>query len=1086
MRTTLALLFFLSGLSSLVLQTVWTRLMVLAFGSTTFAVSTVLTAFMGGLALGSALAGRTAVRIVPTRRRGVQIYAALELCIGLYALALPFIADALPAIHRAIWGEGGGSYYVFALLRFVIAALCLLLPTVAMGATLPVLAHVYCEGRDPEITGRRVGTLYAINTAGAVVGVLLAGFVLLPSVGLTTTNAIACGADVLLAALALLLARRFDAHTPIAHDDLSARPSAARDGASGAAEPFDADPAARRLALVALASVAVSGAMAMAYEVAWTRALSLVIGSSTYAFSLILACVLVGLAGGAALYARRQTSARDQAQNLSLAHLLAALTAAAGVALLDDLPAVMLVALKKLTLTPGSAFVLKFALCAVVVLLPSFFFGMVFPAVVRAYAALRRAPSRTTGAVYAVNTVGAIVGAFAAGFALVPALGLQATLMLLVATGIALAGAFGLLASTRRRRLTLAIVCFAALLGTLGSWRRWNLQALSSGVFRVSRYADVVKTLGGARAKHAKHAKHAKVAESPTPRLRRRWRALALRLVPPADVVDTFREPTAGSALVSHVEGVTTTVGISRSVDASLSGAACWVRHALLVNGKPDASLSLLFARPKPGCGLLLRRDAKLLRPLAVSPSGDMETQLLSGLLPRLLGGARASQRALVIGWGSGITVHALLANSSLDVTAVELEREVVRSVAAPFSPLAAPVDSKRLSIVAEDGRNYLAATRERFAMVVSEPSNPWMAGCGNLFTHEFFRAVRARLVPGGVLLQWLQAYEIAPRNVASILATLHSVFDDVLVFGPVQSSADMLLVARTGASPARRGRLHWPTLATRFEALRDVRIAGVRALALLGIVDPADIVVRVHAGSAGVAKVARGAPLNTDDNARIEFAAPRDLIEYRRYSPRAIVRQLRRAGGPAAAATATASVPGAALVDDKPSDLARRLCWARLRAGDSLGVEADALGAARASFGARCVAAAELLAKVAPPTRADVTALLGDAARGGSRFERAWAALSKPRDSALAELEAIFDIADARQHHAALSLMGHLEAMAGNAFEALLYISAAAHAPSARRYRALATVRAATLARVGQHTAAVRAARALVAPRGP
>ena len=152
------LCFFLSGATGLVYEVVWTRMLTLVFGATTFAISTVLTAFMAGLALGSYAGGRWADR----GSRPVMVYGVLELCIGLYALAVPGIFAGLTPLHRVIWQRLAPSFYTFSLVRFVTAEAVLIAPTFLMGATLPVLARFCVRGRG--LIGADVGALYAVNT----------------------------------------------------------------------------------------------------------------------------------------------------------------------------------------------------------------------------------------------------------------------------------------------------------------------------------------------------------------------------------------------------------------------------------------------------------------------------------------------------------------------------------------------------------------------------------------------------------------------------------------------------------------------------------------------------------------------------------------------------------------------------------------------------------------------------------------------------------------------------------------------------------------------------------------------------------
>jgi spermidine synthase len=902
-RIVLPLLFFISGVSGLILETVWTRLMVRVFGSTTFAVSTVLTAFMAGLAGGSYLAGRYASRM---RRphQAIVAYGALEVAIGLYALAIPWIADLLPVLHAKLWSLEATSYQLFGLLRFLLVLVVLAFPALAMGATLPLLTRALGEDAS-QSRGRLIGGLYAINTSGAVLGVFLAGFVLLPRIGIFATNLVACVGDIALGLVALLLGLR------VASQPLAETPTEAAKGTQTPAIP-SGTVASDRLAKIALGSIALSGAIAMAYEVAWTRALSLVLGSSTYAFSLILLCFLVGLAVGAAVYSRRQTTHPDQAQNLAIAHLLAAATALLGILLMDDLPALLLAGMQFVGLTANATFFLKFVLAALVMVLPTFFMGMLFPAVIQIWSTRAgqtalggrqnaEHAARSAGEVYAVNTVGSIVGSFAAGFLLIPAVGVEFTLRGLVTAGIALAALFSWVSAARRRRLLFAVcLCFLPIPSLLGSW---DMQAMNAGVFRVSRYGDYL-----GRSKNQPRATPSAKGEQADddPVLQR-----ARSLVPLASVVDTGLEPPLGYRLREVREGITTTVAIGRTVTSAVSASGCWVRDVLLVNGKPDASLSVLHRQARAGCEALLNAPLGKTPGLRVSASGDAETQVLSGLLPVCLHPKRP-KKALVIGWGSGVTVGAILKSRIDRVVAVELERQVLEA-ARVFRPHnGTPGQDPRLEVVEADGRNYLASSKERFDIIISEPSNPWMAGCSSLFTREFFRRVRTKLKPNGIFLQWLQAYEIAPANVWAVLATLGSVFDSVHVFSPHAAPTDLLLVARPRAKP-----FVWRKL------LACTRGEPGRLLARVGLDRPVDLLARLRAGPFGVRELAKGARLNTDDNSLLEFAAPRDLINYQTYRPRQILESLEK----------TLENP-ISHVSGPPSNTDNALCEAHLAAG--------------------------------------------------------------------------------------------------------------------------------------------------------
>ena len=282
--------FFFSGATALVYEVLWVRLFVLRIGSTALAVSTVVTAFMAGLALGAWLAGRFCRRVA----RPLFVYAVLELGIASSALLVPLALAGLEPVFQLIWQHFQLRFLTFSLLQFYFALLLLLPPTAMMGATLPLLS-IACVGRPQEAAGR-VGMLYGINTLGAVAGTLAAGFVLMPALGVRITLLMTALINLGLAAVAWLLDRSWSE----IRQDRSEEPIVPRRTAMAP----EAGQATRWLPVVVLTALGLSGFTSMVYEVAWTRSLSLVIGSSVYGFTIVLATFLAGIALGSAMISR--------------------------------------------------------------------------------------------------------------------------------------------------------------------------------------------------------------------------------------------------------------------------------------------------------------------------------------------------------------------------------------------------------------------------------------------------------------------------------------------------------------------------------------------------------------------------------------------------------------------------------------------------------------------------------------------------------------------------------------------------------------------------------------------------------------
>ena len=336
--------FVLSGASGLLLEVVWVRELTHVFGSTTLAISTVLATFMGGLALGSWVGGRVADRL----RDPLRGYAVCEAGIGVCAMAVPWILGAYPEANAWLWRTLGDAPVALAVARLGMSALVLGLPTVLMGATLPLLSRrVARAGDDAATIGRKVGLLYAANTVGAVLGVVVGGFWLIPMVGVRRTNWIAVVLDLALAAAVAAWALRARGPgtdtatiTETDHDHGSGHVHVHVNDHGGDHENVHDHVNVDRSRALVLVAFGLSGALAMSLEVLYSRALSMIIGSSGTSFTLVLAVFLVGLAAGAASIGRPAARTTDPLGALALVFLGIGVSVGASHLLLDDLPAV--------------------------------------------------------------------------------------------------------------------------------------------------------------------------------------------------------------------------------------------------------------------------------------------------------------------------------------------------------------------------------------------------------------------------------------------------------------------------------------------------------------------------------------------------------------------------------------------------------------------------------------------------------------------------------------------------------------------------------------------------------------------------
>ncbi len=421
-RPLLLPVFFVSGAAGLVYQVLWTRQLSLLFGVTTYAVATVLATFMGGLGLGSYVLGRW----VDRRTNALAWYALLELGIGVYALLVTPLFGALTGPYVTL-RQSVSSYATLAVLRALLAALVLLPPTTLMGGTFPALARFWVRATG-EI-GRGAGLLYFVNTSGAIGGCLLTGFVLLEHLGLRGTTLAAAALSVGSALVAAALARSQPSASPTAPDP------------DAGSAPATAAPR-RRVAALVLLSVALSGFVSLAHEVLWARALLRYVYNSTYAFTTMLATFLAGIALGSALYAIWLHRVRRPLLLLGILQAAVGLGFLGSSLVFPELPGIA-AALRGVVVVASftDALWTMVVNASLVLFAPTVFLGASFPLAMSLAAERLATLGSSIGRVYAVNTFGAILGSLATGFVLIPFLGMQGTLSILIALSVAMGGA---------------------------------------------------------------------------------------------------------------------------------------------------------------------------------------------------------------------------------------------------------------------------------------------------------------------------------------------------------------------------------------------------------------------------------------------------------------------------------------------------------------------------------------------------------------------------------------------------------------------------------------------------------------------
>jgi len=295
-------LFLLSGAAGLVYEVTWTRAFGVVFGNTIFAVSTVLTAFMFGMAAGSWLFGSIADKSL----RPLRLFALLEIGIGLYAFAFATILTTVDVFYSWFFQSFHPSFYPLSLVRFVTSIIILLIPTALMGGTLPVLSKLWAnrpqeKGASDAGIGKSTGFLYSINTFGAVAGSFLSGYVFIRFFGVSNTVYLAGSVNILIGIFSFILSMFTDNPVDKKHKRLVRKSKPAK-GSSTESEVITEQADKKRK--IVLAAVLVAGFCALALEVLWTRVLLFVLGTSVYAFACMLTCFILGLALGSFVCSR--------------------------------------------------------------------------------------------------------------------------------------------------------------------------------------------------------------------------------------------------------------------------------------------------------------------------------------------------------------------------------------------------------------------------------------------------------------------------------------------------------------------------------------------------------------------------------------------------------------------------------------------------------------------------------------------------------------------------------------------------------------------------------------------------------------
>jgi spermidine synthase len=737
MIAALVAVFVLSGAAGLIYESLWSRYLGLFVGHSAYAQIIVLVIFLGGMSLGAHLVGRRSEQI----RRPLIGYAVVELIVGILAIVFHdvFVA-ATDFAYASIFPSFSG--FGLTAVKWTIAGLLILPQSVLLGSTFPLMSSgVIRLAKSRMEPGRVLALLYFSNSLGAAAGVLLAGMWLIAQVGLPGVLVIAGFINVLIAAFVFLLARaqeRLTAAEAQANQNPELGVGSSELGATTPAVSSQLPTPNPQLSFLLLAVAFGTAVASFVYEIAWIRMLSLVLGSATHSFELMLSAFILGLALGAFWIRKRADTVDNPLRLLGMVQWMMGLLA------VGTLP-LYLMSFDWMSTVLGTVAsnengykvftVFRYGVSLLIMLPATFCAGMTLPLITRLL--MKTSGERAIGSVYAINTLGSILGVILAGLLLMPLVGLKRLLMFGALIDIGLGIWLMLKAQEKRapaapsrwRRafqgesvLTIPLLLTAFLITTITIVSKFEISVITSGVYR-----------------------HGYV-----------------------DRGDGSRYP-------FYKDGRTATVSVERNLNGFLT---------LSTNGKPDASIDASWLKPDTSARA---RDRML------QLTRDVATQYMLPLIS--LAHQPRAENAAVIGQGSGITSHTLLGSPYLrDLATIEIEPEMIAG-SAHFMPANRRVfEDARARFIIDDAKSYFASSQRKFDIIISEPSNPWVSGVSGLFTQEFYRRVRDQLTDDGVFGQWLHLYELNDGLVNSVLAAIDTVFPAYEVF--YTSDADIIVVA--------------------------------------------------------------------------------------------------------------------------------------------------------------------------------------------------------------------------------------------------------------------------------------------------
>lgn len=688
----IAFLFVLSGIAALIYQVAWFKYLSYFLGNSTYAQSIVLATFMGGLAIGSWIWGKRA----DESKNALKLFAWLEVAIAIYCLLYFPIFEFVKKgfVSLVISQEWPSDSNIVLFFKLLVSILTILIPTILMGGTLPVLVR-YLSDRIEEV-GKNVSILYFINSLGAVIGSLAAGFYLLEKIGLYNTVYIGAFADLLVGVIFLIVVyAKKDSILKSTKKQKIYKKTPDKN-------KFEVTEKIYRISLIIAGG---SGLCAMIYEVAWLRLLIPILGSTTYSFTLVLVTFITGITIGSLIIYFILPKLKKPFTFLGFCQFGIVVSILLTLPFYEKIPYLIWSDVgDNMKSVDGYHYYMsrQFYYTFLIMIIPTVFMGMSLPIASRLAVKKSSEAGESVGKIFAINTVGTVVGSLASGLLLIPLIGIKITVELALLINVLLATLVFIQPKALKNSYKLVV-----LITLVGSSAYYYLKV------DYERWAYTIMTSAVSRKINRK---------SPPPTFEEFY----------------VREKASHDEILYYKEGVGGTVVVTNKND----------EVNLYTNGKGDANSKT-----------------------------DLRTQINLSQTPMIL--HPNPKNVYVIGFGAGTTIGNVLTHDRVENAKVaEISPEVIEASVYFNHVNQKPLSDSRLTLLKDDGVSALRLSPDTYDIIISQPSNPWSAGVGNLFTKDFFHDCKQKLNEGGYMAQWFNLYEMSDETLKMVLRTVLSEFE--------------------------------------------------------------------------------------------------------------------------------------------------------------------------------------------------------------------------------------------------------------------------------------------------------------------